>query len=391
VQGDDVTQHLTKLKRHPMFENTRFRLYCLAAARSVLLGQDWMGEGQVERGRRAEGQGVCAGERELGLVREFDVPAAVLPQGAVRDGFTSRVSPPLQLLRSYLIALVLTQTGRAPAEGQVLQPGQVEEEKRLSKAQTIVDACGITADAYIRWWALCAANAHGLRMRNLDLELVCHVISCTKPCSPSSVRQETVRRIVESVGADFSPRCCAALFRTLSKLNHDCRPNVVCSSLSAHQLPHAHQLPATVPPHAQLCRQACAGGGPEVLDAFSDAFRGIVMVAKAARDVNVGEELTIDYLASDLQGPEESSHWAQGEGHDVGAGVGQGGATTGWRRQELGRRLELRQRYPPSGPNSLFLERQRDRERERARESKSESASACARARELGKGIGPKS
>ena len=67
VRGD-VTLHLTKLKRHPMFQNTRFRLYCLAAARSVL-AKDWMGDGQVERGRCAEGQDVCAREIELGLVR----------------------------------------------------------------------------------------------------------------------------------------------------------------------------------------------------------------------------------------------------------------------------------------------------------------------------------
>ena len=86
------------------------------------------------------------------------------------------------------------------------------------------------------------------------------------------------------------------------------------------------------------------------------ALRGIVMVAKAARDVNVGEELTIDYLAEHLQGPEESAHWAQGEGHDVGGGVGQGGPTTGWRR------LELLERYLPRGPPCLFC-----RERERAR------------------------
>ena len=185
--GEDGECELAQLKRHGMFQNTRFRLYCQAAARSVVLDQ------QLQ-------------DRALVLEPDFDVPA-VLPQGALRAAFAAEVSRPLQLLRGWLSALARRQdTGGAPE--------RVEEGRgRIAEQMAEQIAHLVAPEAYLRWWALCAANVHGVRLPDLNLELVSHVISCSTPCSPAASRQQAVSRIVQSACADFSPRCLAALFR----------------------------------------------------------------------------------------------------------------------------------------------------------------------------------
>mmetsp|Transcript_8877 Transcript_8877/g.13307 ORF Transcript_8877/g.13307 Transcript_8877/m.13307 type:complete len:389 (+) Transcript_8877:71-1237(+) len=241
-----ATPSVALLRAHNMWRSSsRFRLFCLAAARVVA----------------AYEQSVSLGNTIVEVIESYSHTVVMNGTQPANDSITH------EFIRLSTDAVILLRRC-LDVNGTLSNVDSMFDDHIISKIDSFVSTTG-----YMKFWCICASNAHGiLHPSLLQLAFTEAVIQQKEIC----VLQNLLDTAPDGAASGAaSGATCSALFPVLCRFNHSCNPNATIRVLllnEKRQVPHSK------------------------LSAESKSNEMLLVASIALRPIKAGEEVCISYI-----------------------------------------------------------------------------------------------